>query len=505
MSTLDASASETSAALKLVDVNDRELLAFEDGCARTAADSAGGVSQLQGKRLHFIGIGGIGMSAMARIALSRGVIVSGSDLVESDLTRGLRERGAQVFVGEHCAEQVAGAELVIISSAIEAENPELMAARAAGVEIVNRSPFLARLFSGTQTIGVTGAHGKTTTTWMISNLLIDAQQDPTVLVGGTVKKLGNVNFRVGHGPHFVSEVDESDGLLTSIHPAIAVVTNIDKEHMETFGTMENLETAFLTYMRNTDPAGLVIGCGDDDRVLRLLRQSGRRFMTYGHGEANDLRVERIRSSGLTMSFKVAAAAGRESFADLRFKLPMPGEHNVMNALAALCVGCELGIAPAVALESLAGCDRVHRRFEIVGEKNAIRVVDDYGPHPTEIKATLKAAKASTMGRLVVAFQPHRFSRTRSLIEEFRHAFRDADTLIVTEIYGAGERPIDGVNGESMADAISKAGYGLVYYAPDRATLLDLLAKVSRSGDTVMTLGAGDITAVGPEFLERLAG
>lgn len=471
----------------------------------TAPTSSATVFELKGKKIHFVGIGGIGMSAMARIALSRGAVVSGSDLVESDLTRALRERGATVHVGEHVAANVAGVELVVISSAIDRDNPELVAARSAGCEIVARSPFLARLFADSKTIGVSGSHGKTTTTWMVSNLLIDAHRDPTVLVGGTVAKLGNQNFRVGQGPHFVSEVDESDGLLTSIHPYIAVVTNIDKEHMDTFGTMEALEAAFLTYLRNTHPEGLLVGCGDDERVLRLMQASGRRFATYGHGKHNDLRAERVRSHGMSMSFKVAAARRPEQFQDLRFKLAMPGEHNVLNALAALCVAQELDIDPTVAMHSLGECQRVHRRFEIVGEKNNIRVVDDYGHHPTEIKATLKAAKASTMGRLVVAFQPHRFSRTRSLIAEFQHAFRDADTLIVTEIYSAGEKPIEGVNGELMADAVSKAGYGLVYYAPDQDSLLDLLCKVSRSGDTVLTLGAGNITDIGPAFLDRLAG
>ncbi|HTL53633.1 MAG TPA: UDP-N-acetylmuramate--L-alanine ligase [Planctomycetota bacterium] len=501
MSTLDVPS--FGAPLNQTSFDACESLGFKSA-RRLLAAAADVPANLTGKRLHFIGIGGIGMSAMARIALSRGAIVSGSDLVESDLTRALVERGATVFVGDHAASNVAGVEVVIISSAIDPANPELVAARAAGAEVIQRSPFLARLFAGSNTIGVTGAHGKTTTTWMISNLLIDAEKDPTVLVGGTVKKLGNSNFRVGKGAFFPSEIDESDGMLTSIHPYIAVVTNIDKEHMDTFGTMERLEHAILTYMKNTRPDGLIVGCGDDERVLRLMRESGRRFVTYGHNEGNDLRVDRVRSHGMSMSFKVQCPAQPELYDGLRFKLPMPGEHNVLNACAALCIGRELGIDPAVALESLGNCERVHRRFEIIGEKNNIRVVDDYGHHPTEIKATLKAAKASTKGRLVVAFQPHRYSRTRSLIAEFQHAFRDADALIVTEIYGAGERPIPGVSGEMMVDAITKAGYGLVYFAPDQDSLLELLAKITRSGDTILTLGAGDITDIGPSFLSRMA-
>ena len=390
---------------------------------------------------HFVGIGGNGMAPVAEILLSRGARVSGSDKTQTDMTRRLSELGARVHVG-HRADQVGMVDAVIISTAISPENPELLAARRRGIPVVHRGEALAGIMRGFQGIAVGGSHGKTTTTSMIAHVLTQGGLDPTCVVGGRVAGFGG-NARVGKKPYFVAEADESDGSFLKIAPHVAVVTNIDQEHMDYYQSFEQLKEAFVRFLSSVPPDGLAVACLDDPELSKLLPSLHVPRMTYGFGADADVVASDVSGEGLSTQFSVHLRGK-----DLgTFNLNVPGLHNVLNALAAISVAHHFGLEPECSREALDCFRGVGRRFTQVGEEGGIRIVDDYGHHPTEISVTLAAARqAYPDRRLVVAFQPHRFSRTRDLLSKFATAFRLADVLVLGEIYAAGEDPIAGISG-----------------------------------------------------------
>ena len=460
-----------------------------------------------GKRVHFIGIGGYGMSALARVLLARGAVVSGSDVRPSDRTRWLEACGARVYIG-HAAEQVDGAELVVYNTDVPADNVELVAARSAGLPVWHRSQVLADLINHHRGIAVTGTHGKTTTTAMTGLVLVAGGLDPTVLVGGEVPEFGTVTARLGRGPWLVAEACESDGTFLRYRPEIAVVTNVEPEHLDHYGgDFGRLLEAFARFLRGVRPGGLIVACGDHPAVRRLLADldpaGGQRVIRYGiEAEDCDLRARDIETAAEYTRFTVWQ--GSRPLGEVT--LAVPGQHNVLNALAALAVGLQLGVSPEQAAGVLAGFHGAKRRFQVLYDRDGILVVDDYAHHPTEIRATLRAARQRRRpgGRVIAVFQPQRYSRTRLLMDEFARAFGDADQVILTEIYAPpGEQPIPGVSSGVLAERIVAAGGPPVELIADREELVERLLATVRPGDLVLTMGAGDIWTVARELARRL--
>ncbi|QIA26329.1 UDP-N-acetylmuramate--L-alanine ligase [Thermaerobacter sp. PB12/4term] len=459
-----------------------------------------------GKRVHFIGIGGYGMSGLARVLLARGARVSGSDVRPSDRTRWLAGNGAEVHIG-HDARHVAGADLVVYNTDVPADNPELVAARQAGIPIWHRSQVLADLINHRQGVAVTGTHGKTTTTAMTGLVLVAGGFDPTVLVGGEVPEFGTATARLGHGPWVVAEACESDGTFLRYFPRIAVVTNVEPEHLDHYeGDFRRLLDAFRGFLGNVRPGGLVVACGDHPVVRQLLAglPAGRvRVARYGV-EAEDchLRARDVQTGPEGTRFSVWQD-GRPLG---EVTLAVPGEHNVLNALAALAVGLEVGVPFGVAAQALAGFHGAKRRFQVIYDRDGILVVDDYAHHPTEIRATLRAARQrrGAAGRVIAVFQPQRYSRTRLLMDEFARAFGDADKVILTEIYAPpGERPIPGVSSAVLAERIAQEEGRPVDLFSSREDLIEHLLATVRPGDLVLTMGAGDIWTVARDLARRL--
>jgi UDP-N-acetylmuramate--alanine ligase len=448
-------------------------------------------------RIHFVGIGGIGMSGIAEVLLNLGYQVSGSDLRASDITARLASLGGTIAIG-HRAENVAAADVVVISSAVPRQNPEVVAARARGVPVIPRAEMLAELMRLKTGIAVAGSHGKTTTTSMVAHLLAAAGLDPTAVVGGRLNNFGS-NAKLGRGELMVVEADESDGSFLRLSPTVAVVTNIDPEHLDHYGDFERLRAAFAEFINRVPFYGLAVLCVDHPTVQGLLPEVEKRHVTYGLGPLADYQATDLLLEGFRSVFR----ASRKGESLGRFELAMVGEHNVLNALAALAVADELGVPVEASREALAAFRGVDRRFTVRGTAAGVTVIDDYGHHPAEVRATLAGARRAFGRRLVVAFQPHRYSRTRDLREEFATAFNDADLLFCTEIYAAGEDPIPGVTGEALVETLRAHGHREVVYAADRPALLELLLGRVLPGDLVVTLGAGDITRVGGELLERL--
>jgi UDP-N-acetylmuramate--alanine ligase len=447
------------------------------------------------KSLHFVGIGGNGMAPIAEILLSRGVAVSGSDQSPTELTRRLSELGAHVYTG-HRAEQVGAVDAVVVSSAIGSDNPEVVEARRRGVPVIPRGEALGALMCGSMGIGVAGSHGKTTTTSMIAAVLIAGGLDPTCVVGGRVPGFGG-NARVGRELYFVAEADESDGSFLKMSPSVAVVTNIDREHLDHYQTFENLKRAFLSFLNALPRGGAAVLCLDDPEIRAILPELSVPAITYGFSPQADVFADRVVPDGLSTSFSVRAMG--EEWGS--FVLNIPGDHNVSNALAAIAVASHLRIPSDAVRDGLSRFRGVGRRFTMVGEESGIMIVDDYGHHPTEIEATLRAARqAYPDRRLVVAFQPHRYTRTRDLMSRFSQSFRNADLLVLTEIYGAGEPPIPGVTGEALFREIRSAQGANVLFEPDRKALPTVLVDLLKPGDLLLTLGAGDITQVGRDVL-----
>lgn len=446
------------------------------------------------RHVHFVGIGGIGMSGIAEVLLNLGFSVSGSDLERTALTRRLAELGATVYLG-HAAAQIAGADIVVFSSAVAADNPELAAAAQAGVPIIPRSDMLGELMRIRTGIAVAGAHGKTTTTSLAAVVLQEAGFDPTIVVGGRVKSLA-AGARLGAGRYLVAEVDESDGNFVRLAPTIALITNIDAEHLDFYGDLESIHAAFVAFARQVPFHGVVIACVDDAGVRAVLPAIDRRVVTYGFGAEADVRgrIKVESAAGSTFDLVIDKAAAGELF------LGIPGRHNALNALGVCALAAQLDIPFEALKRALAGFEGVGRRFERRGEAGGVLVIDDYGHHPSEIEAAIETARRSYDRRLVVIFQPHRYTRTRDLHERFDRCFREADEVFITGIYAAGETPLPGVSGELIYRAALRGGARKVSYLPRREDLLAVLADHLRSGDLVLTLGAGDIWSMGDELL-----
>ncbi len=456
---------------------------------------------LQGIRnIHFIGVGGAGMSALARILLDQGYHVSGSDQKMSDVAKQLAARGAKIFEG-HDAANVKGADAVVVSTAIPEDNVEFAAAKAGGIRILHRSDVNAALLNAAKGIAVAGAHGKTTTTSMIGLILEHGGVDPTIIIGGQVDYLADGNARLGRGQYLVSEADESDGSFLKLLPHIAVVTNVENDHMDHYGTMENIKKAFRQFLENTEEkTGACVLCADNGNLREISQGLSRRVIFYGVSEDAEYRAVNIAPEGTGVAFDVVK--GGETLT--RVRLNIPGHHNVLNALGSVVAGILCGVAPEKAAEALALFHGAKRRFETKGRAAGVWVVDDYAHHPTEIMATLRAARQTGPKRLICAFQPHRYSRTRLLQKEFGSAFGDADLLILTDIYSAGEAPIPGVSGETIVDAVRAATGQTATYIKAREDLAPYLADLVRDGDLVLTMGAGDICRTGEELLALLS-
>jgi UDP-N-acetylmuramate--alanine ligase len=444
--------------------------------------------------IHLVGIGGAGMSGIARLLLSRGIRVTGSDLKDSAGVRQLVSAGASVTVG-HDAANVDRPDAVVVSSAIPPDNPEVMAARAREIPVLARAQVLAALMRDRRGIAVAGTHGKTTTTSMIAVLLERTGYDPTYVIGGDLNESGS-NARAGEGEFFVAEADESDGSFLLLSPEIAVVTNVDDDHLDFYRDRREVEAAFAVFCRR---AGTVVACGDDEATRRVLSTTDIPTITYGEGGENDVFVEvlELGSDGGRCRFSVA---GRT----VDVAVAMPGRHYLLNAAAALTVGHVVGVDPADGAEALGAFSGVRRRFERRGSSGGAFFVDDYAHHPVEVAATLEAARADGVRRIVAVFQPHRYTRTAALFRQLGQSLSSADVVVVTDVYAAGELPVPGVTGKLVVDALVEAAPGKrAIYLPRRSDVAPFLAQEVRFGDLILTLGAGDITMVGEETLARL--
>jgi UDP-N-acetylmuramate--alanine ligase len=454
------------------------------------------------QRIHFVGIGGIGMSGIAEVLLTLGYKVSGSDLKSSSVTERLGNLGAIIFEG-HRPENITGAEVVVISSAIAVRNPEVTAARAQHIPVIPRAEMLAELMRLKYGIAIAGMHGKTTTTSMVAAVLAGGGLDPTVVVGGRVDAMGS-NARLGKSQFLVAEADESDRSFLKLSPILAVVTNIDREHMDCYRDMEDVEKAFVDFVDRVPFYGMVVLCNDDERLRSLLPRLARRAITYGVQADSDFRIlnSEVQCGSANHHYAHFAVKYRgKSLGD--FHLQVPGNHNVLNATAAVAVGVGLDIPADTIREALESFRGVDRRFQQKGRAADVTVIDDYGHHPTEIRATLAAARQCGFQRIHVVFQPHRYTRTRDLMEEFGSSFADADNLLVLDIYAASEAPIPGISGEQLAATIQEKGKKQARYVSSFEQAANLLAAEADSGDMILTLGAGSISQLGPEILERL--
>jgi UDP-N-acetylmuramate--alanine ligase len=459
--------------------------------------------------VHFVGIGGIGMSAIAEIMLRIGYQVQGSDVRASANTERLEKLGARVFIG-HDAGHVAGASALVFTSAVKDDNPELAAARQRRIPLVRRAEMLAELMRLQYSVAVGGTHGKTTTTSMVAAILDAAGFDPTVVNGGIINAYG-ANAKVGEGEWIVVEADESDGTFLRLRPTVAVVTNIDPEHLDHYETFDAVKRAFQYFVESIPFYGFAVVCIDDPDVQEMAaRVENRRLMTYGMNPQAEIRAMNvgIGAEGSTFDVLISAADGGATTVLGDITLPMAGQHNVQNALAAIAIGRELGAPEKAIRKGLAGFGGVRRRFTFTGEARGIRVVDDYGHHPVEIASVLKAARAVTKGRVIAVVQPHRYTRLRDLFQDFCRCFNDADMVIIADVYPAGEAPIEGVGRDMLVDGLRRHGHRHVLALSAPAALPALIAGEAKAGDLVVCLGAGDITAWAhalPAQLEALAG
>ena len=456
------------------------------------------------QRIHFVGIGGIGMSGIAEVLLNLGYKVSGSDLKSSPVTQRLAGLGAAIYEG-HRAENIAEAEVVVTSSAIAADNPEVTEAHKLHLPVIQRAEMLAELMRLKYGIAIAGMHGKTTTTSMVAAVLAAGGLDPTVVVGGRVDAMGS-NARLGKSQYLVAEADESDRSFLKLSPILSVVTNIDREHMDCYRNMRDVKQTFLEFMDRVPFYGMIVACNDDPILRRLLPEVQRRTVTYGTKRGSDFWIKIPTSaakSAAEMGHPVNSFHVRYRDDDLgAFTLHVPGAHNILNATAAIAVGVGLDIpieAIRAALDQYRGVDR---RFQLRGRVAGVSVIDDYGHHPTEIKATLAAARQCGFNKIHVIFQPHRYTRTRDLMEEFTTAFADADSLVVLDIYAASEKPIEGITGEALAQRIRESAKS-VQYAGSFADAVNAAAAAAHDGDMILTLGAGSVSQLGPMIVEKL--
>ncbi len=449
------------------------------------------------QKIHLVGIGGVGMSGIAEVLLNQGYCVSGSDVKRSPVTERLVSLGARVFAG-HRTDYLDAADVVVISSAVKLDNPEVMEAQRRQIPIIPRAEMLAELMRLKYGITVAGTHGKTTTTSMIATVLQHAAMDPTVVVGGRLNSLGS-NAKLGTGDFMVVEADESDRSFLMLSPTLAIVTNIDEDHMETYSGIEDLKDAFVQFVNKVPFYGAVILCLDEANVQSIIPCIKRRIISYGFSGQADLHILNPVHQGFQSQFQLRYRGDILG----HFQLNIPGKHNVLNATAAVAVGLDLGLNSEVirrGLESFSGADR---RFQVKGRVHGVTVIDDYAHHPTEIKATLEAVRNLGDHRIVVIFQPHRYSRTRHCFEEFARAFHQADVLVLSEIYPAGEEPIEGVNSERLVESIKSFGHKNARYIGGLAELVPCILPELEAGDLVLTMGAGNIWKVGEELLQKL--
>ena len=455
------------------------------------------------QRIHFVGIGGIGMSGIAEVLLNLGYKISGSDLKSSAITQRLAELGATIFEG-HRAENMAGAEVVVASSAVSSDNPEIVEARSLHIPVIQRAEMLAELMRLKYGIAIAGMHGKTTTTSMVAAVLAAGGLDPTVVVGGRVDAMGS-NARLGKSQYLVAEADESDRSFLKLSPILAVVTNIDREHMDCYRSMKDVKRAFLDFMDRLPFYGMVVACNDDPLLRRLFPQIQRRLITYGTRRGSNFQIkvskpkrkpeEKSGVSRFDVIYRGETLGG--------FELHVPGVHNILNATAAIAVGVGLDIPVEKIHSALATFAGVDRRFQLRGTAAGVSVIDDYGHHPTEIRATLAAARECGYRRIHVVFQPHRYTRTQSLMDEFTTAFEDADSLFVLDIYPAGEPPIAEITGESLARRIGDEGAPPAKYVPSFENAAESVIAHAQDGDMILTLGAGSVSQLGPLIIEKL--
>ncbi|WP_371830520.1 UDP-N-acetylmuramate--L-alanine ligase [Candidatus Entotheonella palauensis] len=446
------------------------------------------------RHIHFVGIGGIGMSGIAEVLLNLGYAISGSDLVVSDITRRLQAGGATIFQG-HNATHIAGADVVVTSSAVKPDNAEVSMARERHIPVIPRAEMLAELMRMKYGVAVAGTHGKTTTTSLIATILAKGGLDPTVVIGGRLNSLGG-NAQLGQGDYLVAEADESDGSFLLLSPTIGVVTTVDAEHLDFYRDLAAIQDAFVQFVNRVPFYGCSVICLDQPHIQSLVPRMKKRYVTYGMISQADYVVRDIDFVGTRSRFDVYY--GREPLG--RFTLNLPGVHNVYNALAAIAVGRELEVDLPTIADALDAFSGIHRRFEIVGTRDGVTVVDDYGHHPEEIRQTLRAAKAVwPNARLVVVFQPHRYTRTQALQDDFHTAFYEADTLLLLDIYAASETPIPGVSSEGLYAGIKAHGHRRVFYMPEPDEVLSFLRDDLSAGDVLMTLGAGDVWKLAHAF------
>jgi UDP-N-acetylmuramate--alanine ligase len=464
------------------------------------------------QRIHFVGIGGIGMSGIAEVLLNLGYEISGSDLKNSPVTQRLAALGANIFEG-HAAANIVGTDVVVTSSAISVDNPEVAEARRLHVPVIQRAEMLAELMRLKYGIAIAGMHGKTTTTSMVAAVLAAGGLDPTVVVGGRVDAMGS-NARLGKSQYLVAEADESDRSFLKLSPILSVVTNIDREHMDCYRDMRDVRRTFLEFMERVPFYGIVVACNDDEVLRRLLPRVHRRVTTYGTTRGSDFLISMGASEQGSSDAGSSRNAGEHSPLILfkvtykgkelgEFTLRVPGAHNVLNATAAIAVGTALDIPTEQIRSALADFRGVDRRFQLKGKSAGVSVIDDYGHHPTEIRATLAAARQCGFHRVHVIFQPHRFTRTRDLMDDFATAFADADTLCLLDIYPASEKPIEGITAEALVSRIAGAGKRDVAYAPTFSDAVASVAALAQPGDMVLTLGAGSVSQLGAMLLEKL--
>ncbi len=452
------------------------------------------------QHVHFVGIGGIGMSAIAEVLLTLGYEVSGSDIRASAITDRLGKLGAAIHIG-HRAGNVAGAKAVVVTSALDTTNPEVAEARRLQIPVIPRGELLAELMRLKFGIAIAGSHGKTTTTSMVASILNAANMDPTVVVGGRVAGLQGSNARVGMSTILVVESDESDGSFLKLAPILAVVTNIDREHLDHYSSIEEIETAFTEFVNKVPFYGAAVVCMDDENIQQIFPSIRRRTITYGRSAQVDLQIENIALAPGASDFSVRRCGTEIG----EFHLTVPGLHNVLNATAAIGVGLEMDVPVPQIREGLAAFSGVDRRFSIRGIENGITVVDDYGHHPTEVKATLMTAKLSPYRRILVLFQPHRFSRTKHLLDEFGTAFHQADDLYLLDIYSASEASIEGVSSEIMLEKIRSYGHRSAHYVPTMEEGVAAVTAAAEPGDLIVTLGAGSVSQAADRILEKLRG
>jgi len=449
------------------------------------------------KRIHFVGIGGIGMSGIAEILLNRGFEISGSDVALSEVTKRLSDLGAKVYEG-HSAENLKDADVLVYSSAVTIDNPEVMAAVEKNIPIIKRAEMLAETMRMKYGIGIAGTHGKTTTTSMVGLALTDGGIDPTIIVGGKLSGLGGTNARLGNGEFIVVEADEFDRTFLKLTPTIAALTTLESEHLDTYKDLDDLKTAFIEFANKVPFYGFVVLCLDEPALQDIIPQINKTIFTYGLTAQADIRATDIEHNGFNSEYTVNYRGKKLG----RIKLNMPGVHYVQNSLVAVTIGMELGIDFKIIKKALEKFSGVYRRFETKYDKEVL-VIDDYAHHPTETTATLKGIRAGWNRRLIAVFQPHLYSRTQDFYQEFGKSFLNSDVFICTDVYPAREKPVEGVTGKLISDITKKIGHKNVHYVEDKNSVPAKLMELKEDGDIIVTMGAGDIWKYGEKFVELL--